>query len=130
MQSQGLDADIFCLYAKTVKPNPLQTTISVLRNEIGMTQEEFGKLIDRSRITVQSIELGKLALSKMPALRIAQETGVTMAWVLDGKPDTQPWTWAMGGEKRPWTKADFERAQAHKLEKAAGSYTGYRQLYS
>jgi len=73
-------------------------------------------------MTVQAIELGKLKLPEGLALRIAQETGVALPWLLDGKPDTQPSAWAMGGEKRPWTKEDYERSQARKAEKASPDY--------
>ncbi|HET9375659.1 MAG TPA: helix-turn-helix transcriptional regulator [Chthoniobacterales bacterium] len=105
-----------------MKPNPLRTTVSVIRGEIGITQEEFARLIDKSRITVQSIELGKLNLSKGLALRIAQETGVALPWLLDEKPDEPPWAWAVGGGTRPWTKADYERAQARKAERTSSDY--------
>jgi transcriptional regulator with XRE-family HTH domain len=118
MQSQGLDADIFCVYAKPMKPNPLRTTISVVRNEIGVTQQEFADLISKSRMTIQSLELGKLALSEKLALLISAKTGVSASWLLGNDPASP----IVDMDGRPWTKESFEKRAGQAIE-SDGSFT-------
>jgi transcriptional regulator with XRE-family HTH domain len=57
----------------------------VLRQILGLTVEEFAKLIGKSLTTVNSLETGRLKLSEETAFRISQETGVEMHWLLKGK---------------------------------------------
>jgi DNA-binding XRE family transcriptional regulator len=47
-----------------------------LRQELGLTQGQMGKLIRRSRPTIQAIELGDLRLTEDLAAKISEETGI------------------------------------------------------
>jgi transcriptional regulator with XRE-family HTH domain len=60
----------------------LKHPVAVLRNLIGLGQKELAELVGYSTITIQSIELGKLGLSRALAERIAEETGVDPNWLL------------------------------------------------
>jgi transcriptional regulator with XRE-family HTH domain len=93
-----------------------KTTVAVLRQILGITVEEFSKLIDKSVTTVNSLETGRLKLSEETAFRIQQETGVEMSWLLTAKSKEKPYVFEPGGYgfKRPYTKELFELTQAQK----------------
>jgi hypothetical protein len=64
---------------------------------------------------VTSLETGRLNLSEETAIKISDETGVAMKWLLDGKPKKKTYeTDPIDGSKHPYTKEIFERIQAHK----------------
>jgi transcriptional regulator with XRE-family HTH domain len=95
-----------------------RSTLAVLREELGLTQAELGKLIELSRPTIQAIELGKLRLTEENAARLAAETGVSAGWLLAGDPDkpivADP-QWAR--RDQPYGKQFFETIQAHTTAK-------------
>ncbi len=72
----------------------------MLRKFLGLRQKEFAEKIGYSVGTVQAIEILTLKLSKELALKISITFGVSVAWLLDGKPEApmvdrlgNPYTW-------------------------------------
>lgn len=64
--------------------------LAVLRRIIGLSQQEFGKLVGLSESTIAKIESLTLDLSTENALHIQNETGCSAAWLSSGKPNTKP----------------------------------------
>ena len=92
-----------------------KTTVAVLRQLLGLSVEEFAKLIGKSATTINSLETGRLKLSEETAFTISKETGVEMFWLLKGRPKDKPYTLdESNGEDRPYTKEDYEVTQARK----------------
>lgn len=92
-----------------------KTPVAVLRTKLGLTVKEFAELIGKSVWSVTSLETGRLNLSEETAIKISDETGVAMKWLLDGNPKEKPYeTDPVDGSKHPYTKEIFERIQAHK----------------
>lgn len=94
-----------------------KTTVAVLRQELGLSAEEFGQLIGKSVSTVEKLDSGVLPLSEETAQTISKETGVDMRWLLAGEPKEEPYepyfTDVENGVQ-PFTKEVFERVQARK----------------
>jgi transcriptional regulator with XRE-family HTH domain len=74
-----------------MRNSPLKHPVAVLRTMLGLSQEEFGKEINLSRRTIQSIELGNLRLTEENALLIQQRIGVSIHWLLGGDPAVEPY---------------------------------------
>jgi transcriptional regulator with XRE-family HTH domain len=91
-----------------------KTTIAVLRQMLGLSVEDFGKLIDKSVSTVTKLENGMLKLSEETAQSIWAETGVDMAWLLADKPKEEPYFTNVEDGKSPYSKDTFERVRAAK----------------
>jgi transcriptional regulator with XRE-family HTH domain len=96
-----------------------KTTVAVLRGKLGLTVEEFAKLIDKSPTTINSLESGRLKLSEETAHTISQETGVDMYWLLKSKPKEKPYYCDASDPERLYTKEVFEQTQARKLAETA-----------
>jgi hypothetical protein len=62
--------------------------LAVLREYLGATQGQFAIWCGCSAFTIQSIEVGRLALSKKLAERISLVTGVPAEWLLKNKFDS------------------------------------------
>lgn len=108
-----------------------KTTVAVLRTLLGLTVEEFAKLIGKSLTTVNSLETGRLKLSEKTAHTISQETGVEMHWLLKSKPKEKPYVFdESDGLNRPYTKEVFEIAQARKKVEAPIEHNPDRLLVS
>jgi transcriptional regulator with XRE-family HTH domain len=91
-----------------MRPSPLRHPLAILRRNNALTQKQLADLAERSRPTIQAIELGKLQLSEKLAQRIAYQTGVAPGWLLDddvAQPPTR-------GDGTPFTQETFELAQA------------------
>jgi transcriptional regulator with XRE-family HTH domain len=84
-----------------------RTTVAVLRLKTGLSAEEFGQLIEKSLSTVKSIESGKLALSVRTAATIAQKTGISLRWLLDGDVSAP----MIDDSGEPWTVETYEKAR-------------------
>lgn len=83
-----------------MKPSPQRTTVAALRvfldtelkkrGDSGMMQKEFADKIGRlkpvSRSTIQKLESGELPLSESTAKEISEAFGVSLTWLLNGKP--------------------------------------------
>jgi transcriptional regulator with XRE-family HTH domain len=91
-----------------------KTTVAVLRNEIGLSVEQFAALIGRSVSAVNSLETGRLALGEETAFTIQEQTGVEMTWLLSGKSKEPPYIFDQFGEEHLYTKEVFELIQAQK----------------
>lgn len=91
-----------------MRDSPLRHPLSVLRKVIGLTQQELADLVQRSRPTIQAIELGKLRLSEELARRIAYRTGVSMIWLMQNGPQSPP----ISFDGRPFTRDTFESERA------------------
>ena len=85
--------------------------MAVLRLKTGLSAEEFGQLIGKSLSTVKSIESGKLALSMRTAVTIAQKTGISLKWLLDGDVDAS----MIDADHKPWTVDTYERARVRQV---------------
>lgn len=86
-----------------------QTTIAVIRSIIDVKVEEMARILLCSVHAIKSLEIkGRLKLSESLAKRLVRETGISLAWLLDGKPMVRPVT--ESGE--PFTRETFERAQS------------------
>jgi transcriptional regulator with XRE-family HTH domain len=85
-------------------------TLAVLRLQLGLGQKEFAELVECSRPTIQSIELGRLPLSDKLADRISRETGIGIAWLKKNDVRKGP----LDYEDKPYTKDLFERIQANR----------------
>jgi len=87
-----------------------KTTAAVLRDIIGIKVPEWAEILNRSPHSVNALETGRLKLSEGLAMQMHYETGISIKWLLDGKPKASPI--AEFGEK--FTKANFEKVQARK----------------
>jgi transcriptional regulator with XRE-family HTH domain len=94
-----------------------KTPVAVLRNMLELSIDEFGKLVGIAPSSVKSLENGRLALSEKTAFRIKDETGVSVAWLLNGNSKQKPYVERLpDGSSTLYTKERFERIQATKLE--------------
>jgi transcriptional regulator with XRE-family HTH domain len=91
------------------------TCVAVLRTKLGLTVEQFARLIDKSVSTINSLESGRLALSQETAIRIEEETGVSMEWLLGNNPSDEPFWFNQESQQQPWVKARFELIQSNNL---------------
>jgi DNA-binding XRE family transcriptional regulator len=70
----------------TRQQNPIKT----LRKLCGLTQVELAEILDCARLTVNSLESGKLKLSHKMAEKFALHTGVSKAWLLANNARSKP----------------------------------------
>jgi transcriptional regulator with XRE-family HTH domain len=91
-----------------MQKSPNRHVLVGIRQELGMTQGEFGKLVGLARSTVQAIELGRLPLSEQAAHRISEETDVNPFWLLENRLGTS----AITRHGQPWNIKWFRIAQA------------------
>jgi len=82
--------------------------LAVLRLKLGLGQKELADLVECSRPTIQSIELGRLPLSDKLADRVSRETGVDLAWLKNNNVKKPP----LDYEGYRYTRDVFERVQA------------------
>jgi DNA-binding XRE family transcriptional regulator len=64
------------------RPSAKKTNVAKLRIRIGEKQEGFARRIGCSLHTLQSVETGRLRLSKQLATQISAKTGVHVDWLL------------------------------------------------
>ena len=97
-----------------------KTTVAVLRQELGLSVDEFAKLIDKSVATINSLETGRLKLSEETAFKIQEETGVEMAWLLKAGPREKPYVLSFEGHgvRKAYTRELFEQIQSSKGRKS------------
>jgi transcriptional regulator with XRE-family HTH domain len=95
--------------------SPKRHPLAVLRLLIGKSQKEMAELAGCSAVAIQRIELCSLPLSDKLGSKIVFETGVSLTWLMAGKPDA-PCLDAMG---RPYTKKTFEKGRV-RLENPQG----------
>src|SRR5215467_11873873 len=97
-----------------------KTTVAVLRQVLGLSVEEFAKLIGKSATTINSLETGRLKLAEETAFKIQEETGVEMEWLLKAAPKEKPYVLSFEDHQRrkPYTKDLFEQTQSLKGRKS------------
>jgi transcriptional regulator with XRE-family HTH domain len=92
-----------------MRRSPQRHTLAILRNIIGLTQSELGKLVHRSGRTIQMIELNRdYRLTPELAEKISYQTHVNLAWLLENDISKPP----ISQDREPYTKDDYEVAQA------------------
>jgi transcriptional regulator with XRE-family HTH domain len=84
--------------------------LAVLRSIAGITQQELANMAGCARVTIQAVELGKLALSSRLAERIALQTGVAADWLLGNDYKAPPKS--QRDTTEPYTKRDYEIRRA------------------
>jgi transcriptional regulator with XRE-family HTH domain len=98
-----------------MRKSPQKHTVAILRNIICLTQAKFGKLVHKSGRTIQMIELNSnYRLTPELADKISYETHVDLDWLLRNDVSKPP----ISQYKKPYTKEDFEWAQAVNCGKA------------
>jgi transcriptional regulator with XRE-family HTH domain len=98
-----------------MRRSPKRTTLAVLREKLGLTQEKMGKLIGLARPSLQAIELGKARLTEENAAKLAVETGVSFQWLVEGNTRKKIVPAAVfGPQETRYSKAFFEQIQAAK----------------
>jgi transcriptional regulator with XRE-family HTH domain len=106
-----------------------KTAFAVLRQELGLSVEEFARLLQKSVSTVTKLDNGQLKLSEETAVVISQQTGVAIKWLLDGDPKDKPYSIDPGdNSRRPYSKELFEKIQARKAPKIRFSRNLKRDL--
>lgn len=90
------------------------TPVAVLRSLLGLSVEEFANVVGKAPSTIKSLETGRLALSEETALSIANQTGVAVAWLLEGNAKQKPYT-SLYGRTEPYTRNHFEEVQWTRL---------------
>src|SRR5205809_916390 len=93
------------------KRSHLRHPLAVLRNVIGYLQPELADIVGKKTVTIQKIENCALNLSENLARRISHETGVAIAWLLNGNPKAAPVT----KSGKPFTREFFEQFRARKI---------------
>jgi len=102
-----------------MRPSSKRTAIAMLRGVLGLSVEDFAKLIGKSTPTIRSLESGRLKLSEGTARTIAKETGVSIFWLLENDPSKEPF-YEVHGIRWPYGKAVYEVLQAE------GAKSGFR----
>jgi len=88
-----------------------RTTVSVVRQITGLKAKAFGDLINRSEDWVKGAESGRVKLNFENALAIKHATGVSLTWLLDGAPNSEPFV-EDSYEAIPFTRQAFDERQA------------------
>ena len=85
----------------------------MLRLTLGLSVKEFAALIGKSISAVTSLETGRLVLSEETAFKIAEETGVSIDWLLEGNAKQKPYVrTSPDRSKEPYKKEYFENVQS------------------
>jgi transcriptional regulator with XRE-family HTH domain len=87
-----------------MRRSPKRHALAILRLKLGLTQKEMARLADCSTVTIQSIELGRLPVSRTLANHISMLTGVSRDWLQAGDPNRPVVT----DEGNPYTPETFE----------------------
>lgn len=111
---------------RDMRPSPLKHTLAVLRHTIGpdMTQKEMARLLNRSPVTIQKIELGLLPLSEDLASSVHWQTGVSIPWLLKNDV-TAP---IITQDGAPYTRQIFEVMQSLRPNNPALLWANYCEL--
>src|SRR5688500_15648360 len=102
---------------KRTKTKPVKHVLTLLRRKLEMGQKQFAPLCRCSIATIQSIETGRLQLSKSLAEKIAFETGVHVGWLMDNNPAAP----MLNDEGVEFLYQDFEKYRAN-ISKGAIAY--------
>jgi transcriptional regulator with XRE-family HTH domain len=98
-----------------MRPSPLRHPLAVLRLILKMGQAELAELCGCSTPTIQAVELCKLPLSKGLAVRVAEATGISVEWLLNGDPEAPPKVGrALGTMLLPRSRYTYEVYENHR----------------
>jgi transcriptional regulator with XRE-family HTH domain len=86
----------------------LSSVVAVVRNETGLSAEDFGKLIGKPVGTIRKLEAKLLDLSEKTAMQINVATGVSLPWLLRGDASSPP----VDKSGKPWNHDAFLRHRA------------------
>lgn len=89
------------------RPPVVRTNLSRLRLALSLNQTAFARLLGRSLAAIQSLETGRLDLSRQLAGEVSSITGVSSRWLLDNNLDEEPYD--MVG--KPWTLQTYQKLQ-------------------
>ena len=82
---------LFCISMHEKPPaKKSRHVLAYLREALKLKQSEVASLIGTTSHAIQSIELGRLALSEKFAFRLAKQLGVKATWLLDNELGTPP----------------------------------------
>ena len=100
-----------------MRKSSLRHPVAVLRAVIGVPQPEFSRTVGIAESTLAKIESLRLPLSKENAIRISENAGVSMRWLLEGDPTTPPIAdgsrfGESHGQPIPFTRETFEECRA------------------
>lgn len=111
-------------------PSPMRHPLAVLRQILGMNQAQLGQLCGHSGRTIQAVELGKLALSEKLAYRIAEATGVSVGWLLNGDPTAPAKAECPSGVRSPNQAYTRDVYEAHRalLDVEVGASAGQGRM--
>lgn len=73
-----------------MRHSSLRHPVAIVRKVVGMSQPVFAKLVGIAESTLAKIESLRLPLSKDNAIRITDETGVSMRWLIAGNTQEPP----------------------------------------
>lgn len=90
------------------RPPVVRTNFTRLRLALSLNQAAFARLLGRSLPAIQSVETGRLALSRQLAGEVSSRIGVSPRWLLDNDLDMPPYD--MVG--KPWTLQTYQKLQA------------------
>jgi transcriptional regulator with XRE-family HTH domain len=93
-----------------MRPSPLRHNLARLRQRLNLGQKKMADVARCSTPTIQSIELGRLALSESLARRISAATGVGLRWLLDNDLSAP----IVNRAGYPYLRLTFESRQAGK----------------
>jgi len=87
-----------------------KTTAAKLRSITGEKDSVWADILGKSVHTIRHLEAGTLKLSPALAAKMNYETGISIKWLLDGKPKVPP----VSADGRIYTKKIYENVRAGK----------------
>ena len=93
-----------------MRPSPNNNPVRIVRRICDQTQADLADLIGCARLTVHTIESGKLKLSEAMAEKISLHTGASQQWLLDPNRKLPPV--CERDSKRPFTLEVFKMTRA------------------
>src|SRR5712691_8841622 len=84
--------------------------VRIVREICGLTQAQLADIIGCARLTIHTLESGKLKLSQKMTEQISLFTGVSQAWLLDPNRKLPPTS--ERDPQRPYNQEVFTRTQA------------------
>jgi plasmid maintenance system antidote protein VapI len=95
---------------QSMRSSPNNNPVRITRRICGVTQAELADLLRCARLTVHTLEAGRLKLSQKMAERISLHTGVSKHWLLNPKRKLSPV--CERDSQRPFTLEVFKMTRA------------------
>src|SRR6266487_6894496 len=96
-----------------MRRSPERHNLARLRLFLGLRQKEMSDVCGCSVDTIQSIELGRLALSELLARKISNATGIGAGWLL-GNDRKAPLISDVFGYFEPFTVSTYEKRRSER----------------